>query len=309
MRPVTPALDALLQNWTPLSDIKMADLYTWSLAGGEVFYFAEWQTALAAPLPNTTGPLVTFARGPRFKRSKVREEVGVTVGELEVEVYACACDLLGTLTWQQALHAGLFDGAYCELDRAYMQRPNTASPYTVAGTVERFYGPVGDVTFGRTKCVIHVKSQLDKLTIQMPKRLFQAPCGWVFGGPGCGYDRTGGNNALGAATGLGAVAVTALAGSAPAQIATGFTPSPSTAYDQGSIIGTSGQNNGLTRTLRQLVGGVAYLFEPWIYPVATGDGFRLLPGCDHTLPTCQNTFDNIARYGGFPYVPPPESAI
>ena len=51
MRPVTGALDALLTNWTPLSDVKMADLYTWTLEGGEVFYFAEWQTPLEATLP------------------------------------------------------------------------------------------------------------------------------------------------------------------------------------------------------------------------------------------------------------------
>ena len=140
--------------------------------------------AAGGDIANTTSPLVTFAVGPKFKRSRIREEVGVTVNELDIEIYAGAGDLLGTaampgtLTWQQALHGGLFDGAYCELDRAFLTRPSTGVPYTVAGAVERFYGPVGDVTFGRTKCVVHVKSQLDKLTIQMPKRLFQASCGW-----------------------------------------------------------------------------------------------------------------------------------
>ena len=318
MRPVTGALDALLQNWTPLSDVKMADLYTWTLEGGEVFYFAEWQTALQAPLPDTTTPLVTFARGPKFKRSRIREEVGVTVNELDIEIYAGADDLLGTaampgtLTWQQALRAGLFDGAYCELDRAFLERPSTAAPYTVIGTVERFSGPVGDVTFGRTKSVVHVKSQLDKLGIQMPKRLYQAGCGWSFGHPGCDYDRVNGLNAAGAATGIGAVAVTAQAGSSPAAIATGFAPAAPalpTSYDQGSIIGTTGQNTGFMRTVRVLSGGTAYLFVPWVYPVMLGDGFQLLPGCDHTVATCQNVLQNLARYGGFPYVPPPESAI
>lgn len=323
MRPVIPALDTLLQNWTPRSDIKMADLYTWTLEGGEVFYFAEWQTALAAPLPGTTTPLVTFLRGPKFKRSRIREEIGVTVNELDVEIYAGADDLLGAaasggamgpgiLTWQQALRLGLFDGAYCELDRAFLSRPNTTAPYAVVGTVERFYGPVGDVTFGRTNCVVHVKSQLDKASTQMPKRLFQASCGWSFGHRGCDYDRVNGLNASGAATGVGAVAVTALAGTSQTAIATGFAPSApalSTSYDQGSIKGATGFNAGFTRTVRVLTGGTAYLFVPWVYPVAVGDGFQLLPGCDRTLPTCQAVYNNLPRYGGFPYVPPPENAV
>ena len=29
----------------------------------------------------------------------------------------------------------------------------------------------------------------------------------------------------------------------------------------------------------------------------------LLAGCDKSLDTCLNKFDNISRYGGFPYIP------
>jgi hypothetical protein len=57
-----------------------------------------------------------------------------------------------------------------------------------------------------------------------------------------------------------------------------------------------------------LTGGVARLLKPWLSPVSVGDMFQLLPGCDHTTQTCQTVLQNIARYGGFPYVPPPESA-
>ena len=47
----------------------------------------------------------------------------------------------------------------------------------------------------------------------------------------------------------------------------------------------------------------------WLEPVTVGDGFELLPGCDHTLATCQGTFNNLSRFGGFPYIPPPELAV
>jgi hypothetical protein len=55
-------------------------------------------------------------------------------------------------------------------------------------------------------------------------------------------------------------------------------------------------------------GSQVSLFKPFLFAIAVGDTFTLLPGCDHTTSACQNLFDNLARYGGFPYIPPPESA-
>jgi hypothetical protein len=58
-----------------------------------------------------------------------------------------------------------------------------------------------------------------------------------------------------------------------------------------------------------MVAGVIYQLWPWFYPVMPGDDFTLLPGCDHSLPTCENVFDNVIHYGGEPYIPPPENAV
>jgi len=35
----------------------------------------------------------------------------------------------------------------------------------------------------------------------------------------------------------------------------------------------------------------------------------LLPGCDRTLATCTNVFNNTIHFGGFPYIPTPETAV
>jgi hypothetical protein len=217
----------------------------------------------------------------------------------------------GTLTWQAALQAGLFDGGWCRVWRAYLSSGN------VVGTISRFFGRVGDVEIGRTKTVIHVNSLTDLLTAQMPRRLFQAACTHIFGEPGtgmCGYDRVNGTNAVGAATGIGAQTITCDVTSTQSVIFTDFVPSPSTAYDNGSIIGLSGQNAGYTRTIGQLDSSIApsgvFYLKPWIFPVAAGtDTFQLLPGCDHTLTTCSGTFQNQLRFGGFPDIPPPEAAV
>ena len=68
-------------------------------------------------------------------------------------------------------------------------------------------------------------------------------------------------------------------------------------------------NFGQSRTITQLSGGTISLLKAWLEPVAVGDGFQLLPGCDHTLATCQNSFNNLSHFGGFPYIPPPELAV
>jgi hypothetical protein len=330
---VTTALQNLLASWGPDVDIKMADLYTFSLDGGEDLRYTSYQTSLSAPAPNTDSPLFYFALGPPIERTKITEKIGVEVSHIDINIYAGLDDLLAVgsdMTWQAALKAGLFDGAWCRVWRAYI-----VPPATVVGTISRFFGRVGPVQVGRTKTQIEVNGLTDLLTVQMPRRLFQAGCTHVFGGRDprtdvvngmCGYDRINGLNALGAATGIGQQLITCVDStdnirlSDQSTIYARFKPSPSTAYDNGSIIGVTGANAGYTRTIGQLasnfwfdsIGALSAIFylKPWIFPVVAGtDTFHLLPGCDHTLTTCQNTFQNELRYGGFPDIPPPESAI
>lgn len=294
MRRCTDAVRHLLDNWYPPFANAICDLYSFHLIGGEVLRYTDWQIPLGAPAPETDGPLLRFENGPRLRRNKTKYEVGVSVDELEIEVYAEANDLVltsGALTWQQALHYGIFDGAHLDLWRCFM-----AGTGSVAGTVAWFYGRVADVEVGRSRSVVHVKSLLDLLNAQMPRRLFQAGCTHIFGDPMCGFDRSSMRHDI------------AAAGGGQSRIDCGFIPSPATLYDGGTITGLTGQNAGFQRTIARLVGGTVYFLDPYIFPIATGDTFALFPGCDHTLATCTNTFDNLARFGGFPYVPPPESA-
>jgi hypothetical protein len=336
MRPATTALQNLLASWGPDVNIKMADLYTFSLQGGEDLRYTSYQTALSAPWPATDSPLYNFALGPPIERTKITEKIGVDVSHIDITIYAGLTDLLAlgsNLTWQAALKAGLFDGAWCKVWRAYI-----VPPATVVGTISRFFGRVSQVQVGRTKTQIEVNGLTDLLTVQMPRRLFQASCPHVFGGRDatdsvvgmCGYDRVYGKNALGTLTGIGQQIITGVASSDHVLVSdegviyTTFWPSNSgivsTAYDNGSIKGVTCANAGYTRTIGQLDSDIyydgtnhisaIYFLKPWIFPVVAGtDQFQLLPGCDHTLATCGNTFQNQLRYGGFPDIPPPETAI
>ncbi len=251
--------------------------------------------------------MFTFLLSPPIERGSISEKVGVEVSEFEVRMYAGPNDFLGlgsTLTWQHAFWSGLFDGATCDVWRAFI------SNGVVVGTVRRFFGRVGDVEVGRTRIVIKIKSLLDLLTVQMPKRLFQSSCTFVFGDAQCSYNRTAGRNANGKATDVGAVDITCGSGSSMNSLSTSFAPTHAGSYDNGTIISTSGFNNGYTRTIASISGSTISFLKPWVFEVVAGvDTFQLLPGCDHTLATCTHVFKNEARYGGFPYIPPPETAV
>lgn len=315
MRPAPTALVTWLATSRQLTAY---DLWTFQLAGGEVLRYSGTAIALAIPgtcwaansgsLNYSASQTWSFALGPVFQRGRVRCKIGVEAQPLEVTIGAGPADLIGTLTWQQAIQARLFDGCTVELDRFF---PGPTGPTDASiGAIVWFYGLVAQIGWGRTGIRMTVNSPLGLLAqTQMPRRIYGANCTHVFGAPMCGYDRTNGKNAAGAATGIGAQAVAAQAGSTPFAVLTGFTPSPATCYDEGTIIATSGANSGFTRTIQDMSGGTANLYSPFVYPVATGDGFILLPGCDHTVSTCRNTFNNLARFGGMPYIPPPEAVV
>lgn len=318
MRQATSALIAFIAaNY----DAVVEDLYTFSLVGGSTLRYGSGPLQRTIPAANFPGSLLnyagsgnqTFGVGPRFGRSKITVKIGTEPAELDITIDAGASDMIGNFTWQGALEAGLFDYATVELDRFFMPQGSDGvmGPVnTSLGAVVWFYGRVADVDFGRSTLAMKVRSMMNLVSQQqMPRRLFQSACTHIFGDAMCGYNRTAGTNALGTSTGIGAVSVTAGAGSTAGAIITGYTPSPTTAYDQGSIVGTSGANAGLTRTISNLASGTANLRTAFPSNPTTGDGFTLLPGCDHTLTTCNNVLQNLARYGGMPYIPPPELAL
>ena len=306
MRPAT----AGLQSYLAANDTCVViDLYTFALTSGEMVRYSGWTTPLAIPgtafaagsLNYSATGYTNFALGPRFDRSMVTTKIGIEPTELDISILAGASDLVGASSFADAVRVGQFDGATVELDRLFAppQPDGSGAPATSLGAIVWFYGRVAETDVGRSKIDMKVKSLLNLLAQQqMPRRLYQAACTHVFGDIMCTFNRA----SL-------AANVTAAAGSNQAVIVTSLSPSPSTLYDQGTIIATGGANAGQSRTIAQLAGGNVSLLKAWLEPVTVGDAFQLLPGCDHTVATCQNTFNNLIHFGGFPYIPPPELAV
>lgn len=85
-------------------------------------------------------------------------------------------------------------------------------------------------------------------------------------------------------------------------------------YPLGYVLFTSGQNAGLRWTIKDSIITSApsfnqmQLIKPLPFPIAAGDGVQLIPGCDKTIATCQNVYNNLIHIGATPFVPNPEIA-
>ena len=283
MKAASPALIALLNSG---DQFVMADLYTFTLQGGGVLRYSASPTAIVA-----NG--FTFALGPKFERSNTRTVIGTQVDELDVKLYLEPTDLLGATSWLQAAWTGQFDGALLQLERAFMPSYGVTTP----GTVVLFSGRISDIDCSRTGIEMKCRSHLELLNIQMPRRLWQAPCSHVFGDAMCQFDRS--SLALNFAAAAGSTATVILGA-----------PSSSTPFVQGTIVGLTGVNAGQTRTIAGFVSGASVSIKlAFLSAPAVGDQFQLVPGCDHTIATCANVFNNAGHFGGQPYIPTPENAV
>jgi uncharacterized phage protein (TIGR02218 family) len=284
MKAASAALIALLEG---SEQFIMADLYTLTLVGGSILRYSAAPTTLTA-----NGH--TFALGPKFERSKTKVVIGTQVDELEVKVYPEPTDLIGAVPFLEAAWQGQLDGALLRLERAFMSTYGDMS----AGTVVLFAGRISDIDCSRTGIDIKCRSHLEVLNIQMPRRLWQSACTHVFGDAMCQFNRSSLQETF-----------SARPGSTQSQIAATINPSPANLYHQGTIIGITGANAGSSRTIANMDGSWIYVKLPFLAPVVVGDQFQLLPGCDRTIATCANVFNNAIHFGGFPNIPTPETAV
>ena len=163
MKPASAELIALLNSG---EQFMMADLYTFTLAGGTaILRYSAAPTAIVA-----NGHL--FAAGPKFERSKTKVVIGTQVDELDIKIYPETTDLVGSTPFLEAAWQGQFDGALLQLERAFMGAAGSGYGDTSAGTVILFSGRISDIGCSRTGIEMKCRSHLELLNIQMPRRLW-----------------------------------------------------------------------------------------------------------------------------------------
>lgn len=290
MRAASTALKNFLAGST--REFYRANLYTITLLTGQVYRYTDADRDL------TSGGNSFSSSGPRLSRSTVETALGTEVSKMQLTIADDGSTaVIAGLPILRAIAAGLFDGATVRVDCAIMQNFGDT---TTLGTYIAFMGRWASVTkLGRAAAEIEVRSWTELLDTQMPRNLYQPGCLHTLYDAGCTLVKA--NFAQTGTVASGSTQVTIIPQVAFTQ-ADGY-------FTLGTITFTSGQNNGLSYSVRLHSGGQLTLYRPTLMPVASGDTFTCYAGCDKQQATCSGKFANLTNFGGQPYIPAPEVAV
>lgn len=259
MKTASSNLKAMLIGATAPSFLRMADLFTFTLASGTVIRWTSFDndvklsgnTFFSLHLSPTTGAHIS---GAAIRRGPITERAGVETSPLQIYIASQVAIVLG-LTIHQAVVAGLFNGATCVLQRAFwkvgatadsMQNPDNSEAIGKDGTwtategVIVFSGWVSGCSVGRSLCVFTISSLFERLNIPSPRITLMPGCRHTLFDTGC--------TLLASSF---ATTSTVSAGSTQNAIRHPIaTAHPADYYSLGRVLFTNGQNQGLWRMIQ-----------------------------------------------------------
>ncbi|EHU1259104.1 DUF2163 domain-containing protein [Acinetobacter baumannii] len=285
MRQASPKLIALLDA----NQFIMADLYTITTIQGIEYRFTNYDFDL------TVGGKVFSSQGPIISREGISLSLGIEVDNLSITIGTNESTKFGEVPVAQAFHNGVLDGARFKLERIFMDAQTPTD--TSAGTLVLFVGRIVEPEFDRYEIKASVVSDVDGLKLQMPRNLYQPGCLNTLFDSACGLQSAD----FAANTTIGA-------NSTPNRILCDLSQ-PQGWFTQGVIEFLDGGNAGLKRTIRMHESGALLLTLPLLEAPQAGQRIKVYPGCDKRLETCQNRFNNFARFRGAPFIPVPETAV
>lgn len=285
MRAASEKLIALLDA----NQFVMADLYTITTIQNDIYRYTNYDFDLivAGELYHSDGPIIS--------RDGITLSLGVEVDNLSITIDVTDEQTFESLRIVQAFHNGQMDGARFKLERIFMDASTPTD--TSAGTIKLFEGRIIEPEFDRNTIQASVASDLDELNVQMPRNLYQPSCSNTLFDHACGLNRE--NYAL---------ETTIAAGSTASRILCDI-HQPQGWFTQGVIEFLEGGNKGLKRTIRLHEFDVLLLTLPLLEDPEVGQRINVYPGCDKRLETCQNRFNNFARFRGAPFIPIPETSV
>jgi len=288
MKQANQAVIDLLNNVraSGLAQLIMADCFTFTFPDGSNLYFTN------ADIDVVIGSTIFIGNSILVDGLKAKASVGLTVDTQKVTIAAKSTDLIKGNAALAAIANGILDGCFITRERAFLPAWGQAA----VGSVVLFKGRVGAVDgVGRTSAQVTVNSDLVLLNIEMPHKLYAPNCQWVLYGFGCGLNKE-------------SFKVSGVVQSAtPAGMAWTVAGDPANLV-QGTLTFTSGVNEGTSATIKSASGSNMQFAYPLDEVPAPGDTFDAYFGCDLTFTTCQNRFNNLSNFLGFPFVPPPTFA-
>lgn len=271
----------------------MADLWTVTTFEGTVY---RW-TSFGYPLTVDAQTFACPPSAPIVNRGLTRSAIGLEVSTLALNLgVGDAGFAIGGVSLPLLAEQGFFDNATVLLERLFMPTVGDTS----LGTVILFQGEVAQVETTSTSVALTIKSDMEKLSRQMPRNLFMPACVHVLFDAGCALTRA---SFLETGEVVAGLTPTALLFRTDLTEANGY-------FDQGAIEFTSGALNGVARPVKAYLNanGLTQLAVSLPQAPTVGDTFEIIPGCDKSMATCDTKFTNLEHYRGFPFVPPPEAS-
>jgi uncharacterized phage protein (TIGR02218 family) len=288
----TPAALQTFFNSRPQS-MFCADLFTIALRVSPYAPVGQVLRYTSSLYPVNIGGVVWLPGPPNFERGDTTIEVGLKSNDTTVGVSFDQTTLINGVPIAQVIRQGAWNYALVSIDRAYAPAP--FAPWI--GSLARFRGTASTFSdIGETSVSMRVKSLVEMLDSDFPRNSIMASCNKILYSPDCGANRT-------------AVRKTGhfISGTVN-NIVVAYDQSTGVQFAGGSFTWTSGIMSGLTYWIRQSApGGMLSFATPLLAVPNSGDTFTLAPGCDKTQATCTGVFNNLANYGGYPFVPQPET--
>ncbi|WP_336932389.1 DUF2163 domain-containing protein [Acinetobacter bereziniae] len=285
MRAASAKLIALLDA----DQFLMADLYTITTVQNKIYQYTNYDYDLIV------GGNLYLADGPIISREGFNLSLGVEVDNLSVSIESTDENKFNLIPVAQAFHNGQMDGARFKLERIFMDINTPTDTSTEALLL--FEGRIIEPEFDRNVIHFNVASDLDDLSVQMPRNLYQPSCSNTLFDGACGLNRL---NYV--------VESTIQSGSTSSRIICNITQ-PQGWFTQGVIEFLEGGNAGLKRTVRLHESGILLLTLPLLEAPKIGQKIKIYPGCDKRLETCDNRFNNRSRFAGKPFIPVPETSV
>lgn len=227
----------------------------------------------------------TFEAAAGFTASEMREAVGLSVDNMEVE------SALSSARLEEAdILAGLYDDAAVEIFRVNWQN--------VEQRVLMRAGSLGEVRRNGIAFAAEVRG-LSHYLQQPGGRLYQFGCDADLGDVRCKVDLDQ-SAVLGTGTVTSATTLRLLTVDGLSAFDSGW-------FTRGLLRFTSGANAGRAFEIKQHVqSGEDATIELWQEPAfapAAGDAVTVTAGCDKQIGTCAARFANTINFRGFPHMP------
>lgn len=227
----------------------------------------------------------TFEAAAGFTASEMRDAVGLSVDNLEVE-----SALSSSRLEENDILAGLYDDATVEIFRVNWQ-----------ATEQRVLmraGSLGDVRRNGLAFTAEVRG-LSHYLQQPDGRLYQFGCDADLGDGRCKFDLSSAGH-----RGSGTIAT---ADSARRLDVTGLASFATDWFTRGLLTFTSGHNAGRAFEVKRHTSRIGIttieLWQPPVDAPLAGDTFTVTAGCDKQLATCAAKFANTVNFRGFPHMP------